>query len=220
MKKIYTIIIAFLFIQNLGAQNMFNLNETKNITYLRYGIEPTIVFAVGHMHVFNINGINRNLAVLGEFSRPQKSFGNNYELKTGGIMPVVQLRDWGFTFQLNFSTGHVETKNFESQKIAFDYALNLGLYKEKWYLSLVGEYENIMANKITNSQYYRDYAYPEAKDGWYKGAGGNVQFGLETGFTIKQRFDVNFDLKVPFSEKFNSYNGSPAHTNVTLGYRF
>jgi hypothetical protein len=61
---------------------------------------------------------------------------------------------------------------------------------------------------------------PETVDGWYIGAGGSWQLGLEFGFTIRQLFDLEIDMKVPRSEKFNGYYGSPFHGNVTLGFRF
>jgi len=221
MRKIITLIIVFVCIQSLNAQNTFNLDNKSSSIYLRSGIEPTVGFALGYMQSLTIQSIEKKLVLFGEISGPKKDFGfNNYETKVGGIINAYKYKNFGITYNLNFSTGHVSTKNFGSQKFAFANKLLSGYFKPKWYIVFTGEHEKIFANKITNTQYYRDYIYPEAKDGWYNGAGGNIQLGLETGLTIKELVDVRFELKIPKSEKFNSYYGSPAHINLIFAYRF
>jgi peptidoglycan/LPS O-acetylase OafA/YrhL len=34
------------------------------------------------------------------------------------------------------------------------------------------------------------------------------------------KYDIHLEVKMPFTEKFNSYNGSPFHVNLAFGYRF
>ncbi len=75
-------------------------------------------------------------------------------------------------------------------------------------------------NRIEHTAFYRTTYYEDAEDGWYKGAGGMFQFGIESGGTIKEKYDIHFEIKLPFTEKFNSYGGSPFHVNLGLGYRF
>lgn len=221
MKHIVAILITVLFCQAINAQNIFNMEKKNKAIYSRFGIEPTYVFAIGYMQAFDLKSINRKVLTYGDLSSPTKMFGiKNYEAKAGGVIEAISWKGIGVTYNLNFSTGHVQTKNFGSQKFSFGNKLSCGYYKDKWYLAFIGQYEKIIANNLTHTQYYRDYVFPEAKDGWYKGAGGNIQFGLETGFTLKEYLDIRFELKLPKSEKFDSYNGSPAHTNLTIAYRF
>ncbi len=221
MKKIISFLILIAFNQSIYSQNTFNLKEKSNTVYGRFGIEPTYVLGIGYLHSFKLDKINRNLTLFGEVSSPTKIFGyKNYETKLGGILNVIEHKGFGLTYNLNFSMGHVETKNFDSQKFAFANKLLLGYFNRKWYLAFSGEHEKIFANKIKHSQYYRDFIFPEAKDGWYKGAGGNIQLGIETGTTIKECLDLRFEFKIPKSEKFDSYNGSPVNVNLTVGYRF
>ena len=215
------LLIATVFIQNIKAQNTFNIQEINRSVYSRFGIEPTYHLALGFRQSFPIKKIKRNAVLYGELSSPVKGIGgSNYEVKTGGILNVLKLNSFGISYHLNFSTGHVKTKNFDSQKFAFSNKLLAGYFSDKWYLAFSGEYEKVMSNKIIHTQYYRDYIFPEAKDGWYKSAGGNIQLGIEVGTTIKGIIDIGFDLKVPKSERFNSYNGSPANANLSTAYRF
>lgn len=220
MKKIIVILIVMAFTQTINAQNTFNIKDKNNAVYVRYGIEPTFVFAAGYMHSIRLDALKRNIAVFGEVSSPTNIFGfKNYEVKAGGIINVVKWKGLGISYNLNFSTGHVQTKNFGSQKYAFGNKLLIGFFKNKWHFAFTGEHEKIFANKITHEQYYRDYIFPEAKDGWYKGAGGNIQLGIETGTTIKERVDIRLEIKIPKSEKFNNYFGSPANINLITAYR-
>ncbi len=221
MKNLLAVILTLMCIHFSYSQNILNIEERNKTVYSKFGIEPTYVLAVGYMHSFSLEKINRKFVLFGEMSSPTKLFGvKNYEAKLGGMINLIEHKGFGINYHLNFSTGHVETKNFDSQKMAFANKLFLGYFKRKWYITITGEYEKIYANKIVHSEYYRDFIFPEAKDGWYNGAGGNFQFGIETGITIKEYLDIQLEIKMPVSEKFDSYNGSPAHLNLLLGYRF
>lgn len=221
MKKIIVFIVAFIWMQNINAQNVFNFKNKEKSVYGSFGIEPTYNLTLGYLQCFKVEKIKRNIIFFGEISSPLKAIGlKNYEAKSGGITDLLKLKSFGISYALNVSTGHVQTKNFGSQKYAFSNKLLVGHFTNKWFVAFSGEYERIFANRITHTTYYRDYIFPEAKDGWYKGAGGNIQLGIETGVTVKETIDITFDFKIPKSEKFNRYNGSPVHTNLSLGYRF
>jgi hypothetical protein len=221
-KLTITLLLIFNMVLQLKSQNLFNWGKNNQKVYIKYGIEPTLVLATGYIHNFPIKIRNQsNISVFGEISSPTKILGKqNYELKLGTILPMIKHRSFGITYQFNMSTGHVKTKNFTSQKIAIGNKCIVGVFKPKWHIGFASEFEYIISNYITNSAYYKYYIYPEAKDGWYKGAGGNFNFGLELSYTIYSKFDFFFDLKVPRSLKFNSFQGSPAHLNLQIAYRF
>lgn len=221
MKKLVLLTLLAMSVSPVYAQNIFNLNHHDNLVYSRIGIEPTYVLAVGYMKSFDLPSVNRNLVAYGEVSSPlQLIRSTNYEAKMGVIANLLKYKRFGVTYGLNVSTGHVETKNFSSQKMAFANKLLAGYFSDSWYLAFSGEHEHLFANRITHTEYYRDYIFPEAKDGWYKGAGGNIQLGLEAGFRLVERVDIRFELKVPRSEYFNSYYGSPANLTLAVGYIF
>ena len=82
------------------------------------------------------------------------------------------------------------------------------------------KYEKNFVNKLTHTQTFRDQYYEGAVDGWYKGGGGTFQFGVAGGMTFMEKVDVHLEIKLPVTEKFNNYAGSPLHVNLGLGYRF
>ena len=94
-----------------------------------------------------------------------------------------------------------------------------GIYSEKRFVAFTAEYENIFLNKIEHSDFYKETYFEDVVDGWYKGAGGRFQFGVEGGVTVKKKLDAHLEVKLPFTEKFDSYRGSPMHVNLGIAYR-
>jgi hypothetical protein len=87
-------------------------------------------------------------------------------------------------------------------------------------MAFTAEYKKIYLNHIEHTDFYKETYYKDVVDGWYKGAGGMFQFGIEGGYTFMDKIDAHVELKLPFTEKFNSYGGSPMHVNLGIGYRF
>lgn len=222
MKKLnLLILVATQFaITTITAQTIINNDSLhRNRAYTKAGIEPATMMTLGIQR--NIPFLKNNLTAYAEWnvSIPRFSFDNS-ELKIGGILPVLQKGNFMIVNNLNFSAGSNLTHNFESKKFAVADELAIGLYKSAWFIATTAEYEKIYLNYIEHTQFYRTTYYEDVKDGWYKGAGGMFQFGIEGGVTIKKRYDIHLELKMPFTEKLNAYSGSPAHANIGFGYRF
>lgn len=218
MKKIFCLVFLFINIQ-VNSQNLIELNNTKQAIKINYGIEPTYVFGLQYRYAKEFTEKFKIVSFV-ESNSPIRIFGlKNYEAKMGIYIPYLFINNCGILYEGNISTGHVETKNFNSQKIAFLNRIYFGIYKEKWHFHFGLAHEHIYANKIKHSNYYREFIYNDAKDGWYKGAGGNFQLGIEYGYVFKQKFETAIEFKIPKSEKWNSYYGSPAHINLNFGIR-
>lgn len=224
MKKIEIILTSLSLIVSiqLTAQTViFNDNTIKNNVYIRTGIEPASMIAFGYQRNLNLKFIKPTITTFAEWNFSAFRFSpKNSELKMGGIAPLFQKKNFKIVNDLNLSAGSVSTLHFESKKFAIADEIAFGFYKPKWFLALTAEYEKIYLNHIEHTDFYRENYFEGAVDGWYKGGGGMFQYGLETGRTFYQKYDIHVELKVPFTEKFNSYGGSPAHLNLAIGYRF
>jgi|GEM_PF-1671257 len=224
MKKIEIILTSLLLIVSiqLRAQSViFNDKTIQNNIYLRTGIEPASMVAFGYQRNLHPNFLGQTVTTFAEWNFSAFRFSpKNSEVKVGGITPLFQKSSFKIVNNLNISAGSVSTRHFESKKFAAADEIAFGFYKAKWHLAMTAEYEKIFLNRIEHTDFYRENYYEDAVDGWYKGAGGMFQFGLETGRTFYQKYDVHVELKVPFTESFNSYGGSPAHLNLGIGYRF
>ena len=223
MKYIKPIIVALLVlftVNQLSAQPILNNDPGyNNRAYLRAGIEPATMLTLGYERKFNLSFLSQDLVTFAEYGISVAN-PENAELKAGIILPVFERSTFKIINNLNLSAGSLSAKNFDSKKFAVADELAFGLYKPRWFVAMTAEYEKIALNHIEHTDFYRETYYEDAVDGWYKGGGGMFQFGIETGTTFAQRYDVHLEFKMPFTEKFNFYGGSPAHVNLGFGFRF
>ena len=221
IKYIFMTIMLFAAMNQLSSQTIINDSETKNRAYLRVGIEPTTMITFGYQRNLNVGFLNRNLTSYAEWGTMMYDFSfDNSELKIGGIIPVFETGDFKVVNNLYLSAGSVTTQNFDSRKFAVGDEIAVGFYKKSWFFAATAEYEKIYLNLIEPTEHYRITYYEDVEDGWYTGGGGMFQFGVEGGISVRQKYDIHLEIKMPFTEKFNSYGGSPLHVNLGLGYRF
>jgi hypothetical protein len=221
MKTLIRALMLFAATNPLSAQTIINTSPTENRAYLRVGIEPTAIMTFGCQRNFNAGFLNRNITSYAEWGSSMYRFHfNNSELKFGVIFLIFEKGSFKGVNNLDLSAGSVATQNFDSKKFAAGDEVAAGLYNRSWFIAMTAEYEKNYLNRIEHTDFYRRTYYEDAKDGWYKGAGGMFQFGIEGGGTIKGKHDIHLEIKMPFTERFNRYGGSPFHVNLGLGYRF
>lgn len=224
MKKINIILTSLLMVVSiqLTAQSViFNDTTIQNSVYIRAGIEPASMIAFGYQRNLNPDFLKQTITAFAEWNVSAFRFSpKNSEIKIGGIAPLFQKSSFKIVNNLNLSAGSLSTRHFDSKKFAVEDEIAFGIYQPKWFMALTAAYEKIYLNYIKHTDFYKKTYFEDAVDGWYKGAGGMFQFGLQVGRTFYQKYDVHFELKLPFTETFYSYGGSPAHINLGIGYRF
>lgn len=216
---ISTVVLMIVFSQISAQTSITNYPDINNRAYMRIGIEPATILTFGYERQFRLAFINKDIVTYAELGTSTANIENN-ELKIGGVLSLLKSGNFQIFSNLNFSTGRLSSKNFDSKKFAGAIELAFGFYKQQWFTAFTVEYEKIFLTKIEHSDFYRDTYYEDAVDGWYKGSGGMFQFGIEGGFTIAKTIDAHVELKLPFTERLNSYGGSPMHLNLGIGYKF
>jgi hypothetical protein len=220
MKIIVILILSALTLSPLTAQNLINDGSVKNRIYTKVSVEPTTMFALGYQRNFRIGNLKNQLTTYLELNNAfHKFLAQNNELNIGGIIPLFESGSFKVVNDLYLSAGRTSNVNFKSHKFTVGDEISVGWYKEKWYVAALAEYEKIYLNEFTFTENYRDRFFEDAEDGWYKGGGGRIQFGLEAGLTFKEKFDLYVAVKSPFTEQLNRYIGSPLHLNLGFGYR-
>lgn len=216
---ISTVVLLIVFNQISAQTSITNYPDFNNRAYTRIGIEPATLITFGYERQFRLSFINKDIVTFAELGTSLANIENN-ELKIGGVLSLLKTGNFQLFSNLNFSTGRLSSKNFDSKKFAGAIELAFGLYKPQWFAAFTAEYEKIFLTRLNHSDFYRNTYYEDAVDGWYKGSGGMFQFGIEGGYTFMKRIDAHVELKLPFTEKFNSYGGSPMHVNLGIGYKF
>ena len=222
MQRLITMTLTMLALAGSAqAQTVTRTNETSNKAYLRTGVEPTTMLTVGVQRSFRLAPLDRDITPYTEWgtSVVRPGWGNS-ELTVGATMVAVEYGRLKLVNRLFVTAGAVETINFDSKRFAVGDAIAAGFYDRIWFVAGTVEYEHNVINRIDHTDHYRTAFYEDAEDGWYSGAGGTVQFGIEGGVTLLERLDLHLEVKMPFTERFASYNGSPLHANFVTGYRF
>jgi len=224
MKKVIIILTGLLMVVaiQVTAQNvLFNDTTIRNSVYIRAGIEPASMIAFGYQRNLHPNFLKHSITAFAEWNVSVFRFSpKNSEFKIGGLAPLLQKGSFKIVNNLNLSAGSLSTRHFVSKKFAVADEIAFGVYKPKWFTALTAEYEKIYLNYIEHTDFYRETYYEDAVDGWYKGAGGMFQFGIEVGGVFYHKYDVHLELKLPFTEALHGYGGSLAHINLEIGYRF
>lgn len=218
----HILITAFLVVISgqLSAQTIINHdNSRNNRVYARAGVDPATLITLGYEHKLRLTILRKHPVAFAEWEFSIANL-NNSEIKMGGILPLLETGDFKIVNNLNLSVGTLSAKNFKSRKFALADEVAIGWYKPKWFLAFTAEYEKIYLNYLKHSDFYKETYFEDVVDGWYNGAGGMFQFGIEGGRTFNEKYDLHLELKMPFTEKLNAYNGSPAHINLGVGYRF
>jgi len=220
IKYLIMSVMCMVGVSQLSAQTPIHFDNTNNNrAYIKAGIDPATTVTLGYERKFNLPRDEKSIVTYAQWGFSAANL-NNSELKIGGILPLFQTGIFKLVNNLNVSAGTLAAKNFNSKKFAASDEIAFGIYKSKWFMALTAEYEIIYLNHIEHSDFYRETYFEDVVDGWYKGAGGMFQFGIEGGRTFFDRYDVHMEFKFPFTERLNSYNGSPAHINLGIGYRF
>ena len=202
----------------LRAQDNLRTDGMENLVYIGTGIEPTWDLTLGYQRPMKIGRCT--MYPYAEWHPSVVRFGfRNWNSKLGMRYRVIQKGAFAVINNTLLSPGRVETRNFNSFKIAISDRILIGLFDPRKYLAFSAEYKKIVLSHIHHTAYYREVFYEDAHDGWYKSTGGMVQFGLEGGFSIGNRWSATIDLKMPLTEKFTGYGGSPANINILIAYK-
>jgi len=165
--------------------------------------------------------VDKDIYLWTEFSSalsPAMDFPHDYRL--GLRSSIWSYGSFDFLGSLDLSYGYLASQNFDSQKWASELDLAWGLYGSRSYLAVTASYEHLWATHLEFSEYYRERFYEAARSGWYKGAGGNLQLGFETGILLFSRLDLQLEFKLPLNASLSPFRGSPAHLNLGIAYRF
>lgn len=196
-----------------------SLPFASNRVYFIGGIEPGVMTSLGYEYDIDIKTIHRTVSVYTELglSIMQLDIKNsNNEL--GIRIPLVEWKSFRIIDVLNTTIGRINNHNFNSTVFTLGNEINIGYYGTNGYITTIAEYEKFLFSHLSHTDYYRSTYYPEAVDGWYKSAGGMLQFGLKGGFSLAET-DISLEIKKGFTEQLNTY-ASPFHINLLVGYSF
>ncbi len=220
----YLICALFLLIASKSIAQVGQMPEdaekSKEI-YLTIGYDNSMLTSgIGIAKGFNVDKINRTLLVNAEVALPVGNFDfNDYRVKLGSRIDIYKNEPWRIPIEANFILNGTSNGTFKATGIGTEFNLIPGYYGEKWFFAAELGWRQQWQSHIEYSDFYRNYFYPEAKDGWLATPSSNFQAGVRVGLLIKNRFDLL--LRAAYKSKGVYENLSPPLLAVlSVGYRF
>lgn len=175
----------------VGAQevNLSTLDDGEaNRVYVRTGAEYGFVAGVGYARTMRL--FDRTLLLSGEVTAPWANVDeSDGQGRVGVLVPIVASRRWRLAGSFAPTVRGTKNELGRMGGVSADFGLTGGWYARRWFVAGELGFDWAISTYVAHSDQYRQNVYPDARDGWYYGAGGNVRTGLQTGASFG-KFDV------------------------------
>lgn len=200
------------------GQNTLHNSDYSQRYLVGTGIDPSWNVSFSYQRIVNLNG--NTFTAYGEWEASVVRPGfKNCDGNLGAVISLLRKNNFHVLTDPYFSLGRLETRNFKSLSTLVGNEVSAGFFKVNKYITLLVSYNRILATHLEHSNFYRETFFEDARDAWYRSTGGFFQFGLGGGFTFNSKHDIFIEFKIPVTERFGGFGGSPAHLNLGYGIR-
>lgn len=189
MKRTSIIVLGAALLTALGARdaaaqwNVARMETRPNRMYATYGLDPAFVATVGYGRVIRLYGHEFQLTADGGLAT-EKLDTRDFRARVGTQTSLLRWRSLHLTGSATFITRGTENQVYKALDFGADLTGTLGLYRRGWFVAGEIGKDKAIVTHVTNSDWYKRYFYPDAKDGWYLDCGGTVHYGLAAGLAL------------------------------------
>ena len=211
MKNTILTLILLIALGNICSAQYNNWNsnnsEKRNAVFVNFGYNYGLTLDVGY---------NRSLeivkpVILGfDFSVPMgKNIFDDHKLKIGGEVDLFKYKAIHISAKIKGVIRGYDSEYVQIENFGGDFGLTAGYYKPTWYIAGDFGFDKAITSYLKHSELFKKI-YPLLQDGWYTPTGGQFYYGLNSGFSIKDIFDI--------SVKAGLTNAQEDDTNAMLPY--
>lgn len=222
MRRITILTVATL-LSSLGAAdaaaqwNVARFATERNRVYTTFGLDPAIVTSVGVAHVESL--LDRDVQVSAEAGVVAARFDTrDFRTRLGVRSSLVSWRSLQLTGSATAIARGTSNSVYRGINFGADLTAAAGVYRPRWFAAVEGGKDKAIITHVRHTDWYREYFYADAKDGWYLDAGGTMHYGVAAGFTLS-RAELVTRLGVLRTEDGNSLM-PPMYLSVGLGLGF
>jgi hypothetical protein len=167
------------------AQAFSRLEPGEQVVTVETGLQSAVVGSLGYAAGLRVGAIDRTLMPFVQASlvmaRPDL---HDYAFRGGAQVSLVRAGWFDLSTQLAFEVAGTENSIYSGTALRSDVVLLAGHYARRWFAVAEAGYDRAWLTYIKNSDWYRDYFFSGARDGWYSGTGGTLHAGAKGGVTI------------------------------------
>jgi hypothetical protein len=184
LRLIIGVALLALTARDAAAQwNPARLDGRPNRVYTSFGLDPAILPTIGYARTLRLFGHRFQLA--GDVGVVATHLDTrDYRARLDAFTSLVHWRALYLTGSAAFITRGTENSIYQGLNFGADVTGALGVYRRGWFAAGEFGFDKAIITHITNSEWYRTYFYPDAKDGWYLTGGGTFHYGLAAGLGL------------------------------------
>lgn len=188
--------------------------EDRHLVNLNVGIDYGVIYGVGYSY-----HLQSKLPIVlnAELSIPSgdKLF-DDFKTKVGAHVNLFKINHIALSLNATgvfraYENTLVKLSNFGATANAI-----IGYYGPKWYVNADFGFDKAIVTHLKHKDTYR-LNFPDVKDGWYESTGGNIQYGIQVGYSFTQS-DVYLKGGKTTTQDFKTSPTIPVY--VQLGYTF
>ena len=161
--------------------NVARFDSTKAWTYATFGLDPAFVGTAG------VSGVipgRFKLQVGAEFGTVVAAFDmHDWRARATARTTVVHWGAFRIATEDAFIARGTSNSIYTALNLGASTTLTAGAYRRRWFLAAETGFDKAIATRLTNSNWYREYYYADAKNGWYLTPGGTLHAGVAGGVT-------------------------------------
>ena len=213
------LICSFCGMQSTYGQiiNWNGVEDTKHIVNVGIGIDYGVTYNVGYTYKLDTK---TPIILTTSFSLPSGAVVlDDFKSKIGGQLLIINNPNFKGGIIINgifrrYENQLVRLLNFGSETKA-----SFGFYRTKWFLAAEIGFDKAIVTHFKHSDYYKENYFEEVKDGWYEPAtGGNFQYGLQTGYSLKKS-DITLNLGKVTAQDFKTDPTIPLYVMVGFNHK-
>ena len=190
--------------------------EHKHVIHANVGWDYAAAYGVGYSYVMHTKF---QQALTAQFSAPT---GNNLwdDLKVEGTyqMRLVNLKNFNVITSATANFRRFESSYLRTNSFGSKFTAVAGYYRLSWFVAGELGFDKAIATHIANGKQYLEN-FPDAVDGWYVPTGGNWNFGIQGGFSLKN-IDITLKTGVLKDQSGNANPIVPYYFQLGVNRRF
>ena len=195
----------------------FGEGAERNRVYTTFGLDPAMVTSLGYGRVLPVFG--KDFQFSGDVGVVTARLDTrDFRARVGTQASIARWRSVNLTGSATFIARGTDNTIYRGLNFGADLTGSLGVYRRRWFGAGEVGFDKAIVTHISNSDWYKEHFYPDAKDGWYLNAGGTYHYGLTSGITIgKMELSGRFGWRR--TERYNEL-APGMYTTVGVGFGF
>lgn len=221
MKKLVAMMIMIIAVAEVSHSQDVNWRslreDQRNIIRFNVGFDYGVTAQVGYSRSFTL--IRPVLLGL-DYSFPMGSvLLDDFKVRLGGQVEVVQIGGFSATVRILSNFRRYQNSLVRILSFGSDFAAVAGYYEPTWHAAGEFGFDKSIVSEFKHSDVMKAN-FPAIRDGWYIPTGGHYYYGIQTGKTIGETFDLSLRLGAT-SAQFDDENAVlPYYLQIGLGMRF